>query len=47
MQEPREADYPQMPLSALMNMRVDHCLRLAEAAALLVRLAGERIDLQK
>jgi len=38
-QNPEEALYPGMPRSALENVLVDHCLPLAEIAALLVRLA--------
>jgi len=42
-QDPSEATYPSMPLSAMRSVRVDHCLPLAEIPALLVRLTGEAI----
>ncbi len=40
-QEPREADFPEMPLSALRHVAVDACLPLAGIAAELVRRAAE------
>jgi two-component system chemotaxis response regulator CheB len=40
-QEPNEADHPEMPMNALMHNRVDHRLSLADIAALLTRLARE------
>jgi two-component system, chemotaxis family, protein-glutamate methylesterase/glutaminase len=42
-QEPADALYPSMPCSALQHIDVDHRLRLAEMAPLLVRLASEPI----
>jgi two-component system, chemotaxis family, protein-glutamate methylesterase/glutaminase len=42
-QDPREAAYPGMPQSALSNLRVDHCVRLADMALLLDQLAREPI----
>jgi two-component system, chemotaxis family, protein-glutamate methylesterase/glutaminase len=42
-QDPAEATYPSMPLSAMRNVRVDHCLLLAEIPALLDRLTRETI----
>lgn len=41
-QDPREATYPQMPQSALANLKVDHCVPLAELGPLLERLTRER-----
>jgi two-component system chemotaxis response regulator CheB len=38
-QDPREAEAPYMPRSALRHVKVDHCVRLAEIAPLLVKLA--------
>lgn len=38
-QDPKEAVTPAMPKSALRNVKVDHCVPLAEMAAILVRLA--------
>ena len=43
-QEPNEADHPEMPMNALMHNRVDHRLPLAGIAALLTRLAQETPD---
>jgi two-component system chemotaxis response regulator CheB len=41
-QDPKEALAPSMPQSALRNVKVDHCVPLAEIGALLVRLATTR-----
>ena len=43
-QEPTEADHPQMPMNALMHNRIDHRLPLEGIAALLTRLAQEAPD---
>jgi two-component system, chemotaxis family, protein-glutamate methylesterase/glutaminase len=40
-QDPDEAAYPGMAQSALANLQVDHCVRLAEMGPLLDRLARE------
>lgn len=40
-QDPKEADYPSMPASAIQNVRVDHVLPLGEIGPLLARLALE------
>lgn len=40
-QDPDEADVASMPLSASRYVSVDHCLRLAEIAPALARLAGQ------
>jgi two-component system, chemotaxis family, protein-glutamate methylesterase/glutaminase len=40
-QDPVEATYPGMAQSALANLRVDHCVRLAEMGPLLDRLTRE------
>lgn len=40
-QDPAEAAYPSMPLSAMRNVRVDHGLPLAQIPALLARLSRE------
>jgi two-component system chemotaxis response regulator CheB len=42
-QDPADALYPSMPLSAMRNVRVDHCLALAEIPGLLDRLTRETI----
>jgi two-component system, chemotaxis family, protein-glutamate methylesterase/glutaminase len=41
-QDPRSAAYPDMPRSALANVRVDHCVPVAEMGALLERLIRAR-----
>jgi two-component system chemotaxis response regulator CheB len=40
-QEPTEAASPDMPLNAMRNMTVDHCLPLAKIAALLTKIASD------
>jgi two-component system chemotaxis response regulator CheB len=37
-QDPASADYPDMPRSALQNVRIDHCVPLSEMGALLQNL---------
>jgi len=41
-QDPKEATVPHMPQSALRNVKVDHCVGLAEMGLLLIRLATTR-----
>jgi two-component system, chemotaxis family, protein-glutamate methylesterase/glutaminase len=41
-QDPKDAAYGDMPQSALDNLRVDHCVPMAEMGSLLERLARER-----
>jgi two-component system chemotaxis response regulator CheB len=41
-QDPRDAAYPQMPQSALANLKVDHCAPAAQLGALLARLTRRR-----
>jgi two-component system, chemotaxis family, protein-glutamate methylesterase/glutaminase len=41
-QDPHDALYPSMPLSALTHVRVDHILPLYEIGPLLIRLVGEQ-----
>ena len=43
-QEPEDAQHPDMPMSALMHNRIDHRLPLREIPALLVRLVQEQVD---
>jgi len=43
-QDPREADYPGMPESAIANARIDHVLPLGEIASVLRRLVHEAPD---
>src|SRR6185436_20012958 len=40
-QDPGEATYPAMPQSAIANLRVDHCVRLADMGPLLDQLSRE------
>jgi two-component system chemotaxis response regulator CheB len=40
-QDPKEADYPEMPNSALNNLDVDYCVPLAEMSRLLEKLVYE------
>jgi two-component system chemotaxis response regulator CheB len=42
-QDPAEASYPSMPLSAMRNVRVDHCVALSEMPALFERLVREPV----
>jgi two-component system chemotaxis response regulator CheB len=37
-QDPNEAEYPDMPLSVLNNMEVDHCIPLTEMAAVILSI---------
>jgi two-component system, chemotaxis family, protein-glutamate methylesterase/glutaminase len=39
-QDPADADYPDMPRSVVVNVGFDHCLPLAQMGAVLSRLAG-------
>ena len=43
-QEPGEAEHPEMPMNALLRTKVDHRLPLPKIAELLVRLAKELLD---
>lgn len=42
-QDPNEAMFPDMPLNAMMKVPVDHRVRLAEMAPLLVKLTSESV----
>jgi two-component system, chemotaxis family, protein-glutamate methylesterase/glutaminase len=46
-QEPAEAEHPEMPTHALMHNRIDHRLPLAGIAELLVRLSREPVDITR
>ncbi len=46
-QDPGEAAYPAMPQSALANLKVDHCVRLAVMGALLDELSRARAGRRK
>jgi len=41
-QDPKDADYPDMPRSALDNLKIDHCLPAIEMGPLLEKLVRER-----
>ncbi|MBV8274982.1 MAG: chemotaxis protein CheB [Verrucomicrobia bacterium] len=43
-QNPEEAIAPSMPLSALKQVSIDHCLRLEEIAPLLVKLSRTSVE---
>ena len=40
-QDPNEAEYPDMPLSVMNNMEIDYCLSLAEMGAVLQKITGD------
>jgi two-component system chemotaxis response regulator CheB len=46
-QDPGEAEYPDMPSNALMHNRIDHRLPLAEIAELIVGLARQPADMSQ
>lgn len=46
-QDPEDAEYPDMPRNALNNVAVDHCLPLAEMGALLEKLAIKKLGKPK
>lgn len=46
-QDPEDAEYPDMPRNALNNVAVDHCLPLAEMGALLDKLAIKKLGKPK
>ncbi len=45
-QDPKDAAYPDMPQNAMNNLKVDHCVPLAEMGKLLVELVQERPAVQ-
>lgn len=45
-QDPNDAAYPDMPQSALKNVKVDYCVPLTQIAPLLVRLAHEPVTMK-
>lgn len=46
-QDPSDAAYPSMPTSALQNLKVDHCVPLAEIGELLSRLIQKKLRAKK
>jgi len=45
-QDPEEAEYPDMPRNALNNIKADHCLPIAEMGALLHRIISSELKKQ-
>lgn len=45
-QDPQEAEAPNMPTSALENVKVDHCVRLGQLGATLVAMTAQKLPLQ-
>lgn len=46
-QDPEDAEYPDMPRNALNNVAVDHCIPLAEMGSLLQQLALQKVAKRK
>jgi two-component system chemotaxis response regulator CheB len=46
-QDPKEAAYPEMPQSALNNLKIDHCLPVAAMGRLLEKLTSEQHGKEK
>lgn len=46
-QDPKDAAYPDMPQSAINNMKVDHCLPIAEMGPLLEKLTHQQLGKTK
>ncbi|MFD2517527.1 chemotaxis protein CheB [Salinimicrobium flavum] len=42
-QDPDEAEYPDMPRNALNNVKVDHCLPISEMGALLLKISPRKL----
>lgn len=42
-QDPKDADYPEMPATALRHVQIDHCLALADIGPTLARLVREPV----
>lgn len=45
-QDPKDAEYPDMPLNALNQLKVDHCLPLSEMGSLLLKLLTRKVKAQ-
>src|SRR5262245_54520582 len=43
-QDPEDADFPQMPMNAMLHLEVDHSLPVAKLAPLLTKLVREPVD---
>lgn len=46
-QDPEDAEYPDMPRNALNNVKVDYCLPIAEMGALLERIISQKLTARK
>ncbi|PRY85428.1 chemotaxis protein CheB [Mongoliibacter ruber] len=46
-QDPNEAEYPDMPRNALNNVRVDYCLPIADMGTLLTKLVSRKLPKRK
>ena len=46
-QDPDDAEYPDMPRNALNNVKVDYCLPISEMGALLTRIIPRKIQNSK
>ena len=46
-QDPNEAEYPDMPRNALNNVKVDHCLPISEMGALLIKILPRKLPKSK
>lgn len=46
-QDPKDADYPDMPKNALNNVEVDYCLPISEMGALLYQLIPQNLEKRK
>lgn len=46
-QDPDEAEYPDIPRNALNNVKVDHCMPISEMGALISKLIPQKLDKRK
>lgn len=46
-QDPQEADYPDMPTNALNQVKVDYCVPIAEMGSILIKLMVRKLPKQK
>lgn len=46
-QDPKEAEYPDMPKNAINNVKVDYCLPISEMGALIYQLIPEKLPKRK
>ncbi|MDB5191104.1 MAG: hypothetical protein JWQ96_667 [Segetibacter sp.] len=43
-QDPNEAEYPDMPLSVIENMEVDYCVKLADIGAIIRKISNKEVN---